>query len=241
MAEPAACIAGLSRRRSRVRVPSLPSLEVPAKRPLPARRPLSAAVSSCPAGTPNVRGVFAAAVIQPALSGRVLGILGRVVADRLPGRLVRDLQMEAGLKVEFAHQPSRHEVLLAKIVVQAGAAVAAEMAGRELALIAPDEIVTTRKSEVVLVHDHCGQARSRPPLTASAVADTHAFWVLKLVLHTTTQASASLCVGHGILPRVSSDMRPGGAARALNHHYHPARSRVRVPSLPSTKPQRVCS
>ena len=68
-----------------------------------------------------------------ALGRRHLVELRRVVADLVPPSLVCDLLVEARLEVEVAHQPGGHEVHLAEVVVQAGPAIAAEVARRQLA------------------------------------------------------------------------------------------------------------
>src|SRR5437763_8684030 len=120
----------------------------------------------------------------------VLGELRSVVADLMPAGLVRDLEMKAGLKVEFAHQPCRHEVLLTKIVINARSAFAAEVTGRELTLIARDQLFALGELEILLSHNYSCEARTGPPLAASAVTIPQGLRVSNLILHTTAQASS---------------------------------------------------
>src|ERR1035437_4024478 len=130
-------------------------------------------------------------------SGRgILGELRSVVADLVPAGLVRDLEVEARIELEVAHQPCGHEVLLAEVVIEAGSAVAAEVAGSELALVALDQVLALGELEALLGHDHPCQARARPPLAASAVTVPARLRVLYLVLHTAAQASSLERLSH---------------------------------------------
>src|SRR6476469_5427872 len=104
--------------------------------------------------------------------------------------------MEARLEVQIAHEPGGDEVLLDKVVVEAGTAVAAEVAGREVALVAADEALPLRDLEIASVDEDAGQTRTRPALASGAVADTHALGVSHLVLHSATQTGAFQRLGH---------------------------------------------
>ena len=76
-----------------------------------------------------------------ASAGRHLGVLRRVVSDLVPDRLVGDLLMEAGSQVEVGHQARGYEVDRAEVVVQARAAVAAEVSGSQLALVGLHQVL----------------------------------------------------------------------------------------------------
>src|SRR6185312_8679998 len=119
-----------------------------------------------------------------------LGVLRRVPPDLHPVGLVGDLEVERRLHVEVAHQAGGHEVLLAEVVVQARAAVAAEVPRGELALVAADELLALREAEVLLRDDHAGEARARPALAARAVAVTEGLGIRDLVLDLAAEAGS---------------------------------------------------
>src|SRR5215213_10468389 len=115
---------------------------------------------------------------------RHLGELRCVVPDRVPAGLVGDLLVKARGEFEVAHQPCGHEVLRAEVVIEARSAVAAEVAGRELALVALDQVLALGEPEVLRGHYDPCKARARPPLAATAVTVTQCLGVLNLVLDT---------------------------------------------------------
>ena len=60
----------------------------------------------------------------------ILGELRSIAADVVPASLVGDLEVETRIKVELAHQACRHEVVIAEVVIKAGAANAEKLRGR---------------------------------------------------------------------------------------------------------------
>src|SRR5262245_34850608 len=143
--------------------------------------------------------------ITPRSGRRGLGVLRCLVADLVPGGLVCDLEVEARVERKLAHQARSHEVLLAEIVVQAGSAVATEVARRELALVARHQVLAFGEPEVLLGHDHAGETRARPALAAGAVAVAQRLGIANLVLHPTAQASSLERLRHDGLSRVAVD------------------------------------
>ncbi len=126
-----------------------------------------------------------------------LGVLRRVAADLVPACLVGDQLVEARAHVEVGHQACGNEVDARQVVIEARPAVAAEVARRELALVALDEILALREPEVLLRHDHAGQARSGPALAARAVAVPQRLRIGDLVLHAAAEAGSGERLGHG--------------------------------------------
>src|SRR5215211_300548 len=133
---------------------------------------------------------------------RHLGELRCVVPDRVPAGLVGDLLVKARGEFEVAHQPCGHEVLRAEVVIEARSAVAAEVAGRELALVALDQVLALGEPEVLRGHYDPCKARARPPLAATAVTVTQCLGVLNLVLDTAAQASSLERFSHRTPTRV---------------------------------------
>src|SRR5580693_6219893 len=119
----------------------------------------------------------------PSSGGRILGELRRVATDLVPAGLVGDLEVETWIEIEVAHQAGRDEVLAAEVVVDARPAVAAEVAGREFALVRLHQVLALGELEVLVGHDHSGEARARPPLATGAVTVPQGFRILDLVLH----------------------------------------------------------
>src|SRR5580700_250419 len=70
----------------------------------------------------------------------------------------------------------------------------------ELALVPAHELLAAGEPEVLLVDHHSGQARPRPPLASSAVAEAHGPRILDLVLDTTAEAGPLQCLRHGNPP-----------------------------------------
>jgi hypothetical protein len=110
--------------------------------------------------------------------------------------------VEAGGEVEIAHQARRDEVLVAEVVVDAGAAVAAEVAGGELAFVGLDQVVAVGQREVLFGDDDAGEARAGPPLTAGAMAVAHRLRIFDLIRDTATQAGPGQRCSHDELPSI---------------------------------------
>src|SRR5262249_27438752 len=135
--------------------------------------------------------------------------LRRSVADLVPAGLVRDLLVKARLELEVAHQSCGDEVLLAEVVIEAGSAVAAEVAGRELTLVALGQGLALGELEVLRGDHDPSKARARPPLAASAMAVAQCLGILNLILDATTQASSLERFSHDDLLQLASGDPPG--------------------------------
>src|ERR1051326_467339 len=108
----------------------------------------------------------------------------------MPAGLVCDLEVKGWLERKLAHQPCGHKILLAEIVVEAGSAVATEVARRELTLIPLHQVLAFGDPKVFLRHHHACEARTCPSLTASAVTVAQRLGLVKLILNAATQASS---------------------------------------------------
>src|SRR5262249_37021670 len=116
-------------------------------------------------------------------------------------------------EVEIAHQSGRHEVLLAQVVIDARAAVATEVAWRQLALVAAHQFLPPGETKILGGHDHSRQALAGPPLASAAVAVPQPLRIRQLVGHLATQALSLIRPSHlapsvGVA-RVSTTLPPG--------------------------------
>src|SRR6201996_4700165 len=167
----------------------------------------------------------------------VFGVLGGVVADLLPGGFEGDLEVEGGFHVEVAHQAGGDEVVVAEVVIDGAAAVAAEVARGELGFVGFDHVVAVGQGEVLFGDDDAGQVRTRPPLATSAMAVAHRLRIFDLVGDAAAEAAPFERVGHVPTP---SDR----VVETLDRRYHrrfgpPAQiSRPAAPIWPSRRARR---
>src|SRR4029079_10828318 len=119
------------------------------------------------------------------------------------------------LHVEVGHGAGRDEVDVPEVVVEAGAAVAAESARRQVALVGLHQVLALGEPEVLLRHHDAGQARPDPVLTARAVAVAQRLRIGALELHSAAEACARERLRHDDpLPMVGRN-DPGHRTRPL--------------------------